>query len=450
MDLIENLRFKYRDNDPVLRKLETVLETLPALLQATDDEYAKKQVRRNDALQKRTAFVQYFLQMYTFYYIPQTNTYVQYVDDDYVVVSEDDVTHLILKNVNVDKPLAAWKYKIRIHIFKRIKETCILDACPEAFTVKQVVRSLWPSIFTTKSCAKYFLTIVGDLLHGKRGLVYFCDPSFKSFIHVLGHDLAMLVGKTIFDDFKYKYVAHDFLKCRVLPGRGDVVLKGNTPNLLAVAAFYSRKYGSVDGYLGTCMDSELPRTAFALRDNTPASLIDAFLGDFFVKDAAVVSYKDVLYLWRTFLRRNSLPAVVPQQNFKHHLTELGILDAFETCKGLRALYAPNRLNWDLFCERYVTPDPAGDVDPDELVALYNGWCESRSLHVTADADWISRGKVRGSLWDKAADITAAMDVYRHEATYSPHLDDMYAFYKSYAKRYGKMVASRSYFDMQFR
>jgi len=455
MDIITDLRAKYATNPALLQKLETYLANLPAMLQAAEEEQAQREIRRVEAAKKRAAFTTYFLQMHPFFYVPQTETYLQYADHAFSVVSEDDITHLILKHVNVDRALVTWKYKIKIQILKRIKDTSLLDADPDPVTARLVLRTLWPTIFASKTAAKYFLTVLGDLLRGKRGTTYFLDPSYKPFVHVLGDHLATTLNKHITDDFKFKYAAQPFSTCRTLPGKvADRPFKLNVLSIAAVAAHYSRT-ASGDDFLALCGDTEFAGLALGLKDQTPASLVAAFLREHTVQGEGSIRLKDLTFLWRVFLRDRALPVVVSPLNLKHMLTESGVMDASEMCRGLVPRQSPAVLNFKYFWDTYVSPDETNVFEVSELTELYNAWCEGKHLQLTIQAcgEWLApllvdgAARVKCALWDKRADVENALEVFRHTPEYSDEPDKKYAFYCAYTKRFSKMLVTRAYFEL---
>lgn len=453
MDVITDLRTKYANNSVLLQKLETYLANLPAMLQAAEEEQVQREIRRAEASKKRTAFTDYFLQANPFFYVPQTETYVQYIEHAFSVVSEDDITHLILKHVNVDRTLVRWKYKIKIQIFKRIKETGLLDSEPDPVTVRLVVRTLSPAVFTSKTIASYFLTVLGDLLRGKRGITYFLDSSFKPFIHVLGDHVATTLNKHITDDFKFKYIAQPFSTCRVIPGKvTDRPLKLNVLSIAAVAAHYSR-CKSGDEFLESC-DRDFASMVRGLKNETPASLVSLFLDEHTVEGTGSLRFKDLFFLWRVFLRDRSMPNVVSSINLKHILTESGVMDVTEMCVGRVPRQAPAVLNFKYFWETYVTEDEANEFEVSELTELYNAWCEGRHLHLTEQAcsEWLApklvegKARVKCSFWDKRSDIENAVDAFRNTTEYSDDEELKYAFYCTYTKRFSKMLVTREYFN----
>jgi hypothetical protein len=425
MDTIESLREKYRGNPYMLTRLDQYLQHLPALLETTAAEYSAKLIKRSENSAKKTKFVQEFLALHQYYYVAQTDQYIHYDDSTYSLVTEDDVTHHIM--MGMDKGLLGWKFKLRIHILKRIKDHPLQAACPDNVTLGRVTRLLYPSFFASKSYARYFLVVIGDALLGKRTLIYFMDKSFKTFMQLVNHGVGELLNKNFADDFKYKYYDHDFKACRILPGvcPENKVTKLNMADFAAVAMFLSNKYVSADHFLEQCSGCEFATKVMRLSLNTPTTLVRSFL-DEYTLPGGTVHYKGMYFLWRTFLQRNTLPFVVSQVNFKHILTEMGIYDALTDQCSVGAKYAPSLINFQNFWERHITHhDPGDTYEVAELVELYNAWCESKTLHIAPQEclDWLQReshpmgGAVKGircALWDKTVDIENALELFKHD------------------------------------
>ena len=95
------------------------------------------------------------------------NFFYEYNGKHYFIVKEDDVLHKLLSSISKDRILMQWKHKTKFNIIKQIKERNLFSSIPESDTIQNVLNLLYPSIFTSKNTAKYFLTIIGDNIFKK-------------------------------------------------------------------------------------------------------------------------------------------------------------------------------------------------------------------------------------------------------------------------------------------
>ena len=133
------------------------------------------------------------------------------------MVKEDDVQHTILSTISNNKTLTAWKHKLKISILKRIKERDIFSCIPESETIQNVINKLYPSICDNREKAKYFLTVLGDIILKKCNLTYFINNKAKPFLKEISNLACMLFGSSnLFNTFKIKYYDHKYADCRIL------------------------------------------------------------------------------------------------------------------------------------------------------------------------------------------------------------------------------------------
>ena len=87
-----------------------------------------------------------------------------------------------------------------------------------------------------------------------------------------------------------------------------------------------------------CEDQSFAALVFGMKNETPASLVATFLDEHTVPGEGM-RFKDVVFLWRVFLRDRSLPNVVSPINLKHILTETGVMTD-DLCGGRVPRQAP--------------------------------------------------------------------------------------------------------------
>jgi len=422
---MEELREKYKDHPYMKQKLEEYILHLPRLMQSVEDEYNKKQQKRKEHAIKCEEFKQGFLSKYSLFYIPQTEIYIEYTDH-YHRVSEDSIVQLICSSL--DKSLASSKTKLVSSLLKKIKESLFIQ-CTNVFVAKKV-RSTLPF---SKDNSTYFLTILGDFILSKReNLVYFLDPSFKPLLKMIHQSFCMFLHRPL-DLFKHKYHDHGYDVCRIVPG----IYKETTIepfSLIVAACTYSSQYGNAEGYLAT---NQLPGVLI-LKENTSEQLVHRFLSSYTKPDNNSISYKDIYFLWKTFLKKHSLPYVISQQNFKAMLQQIKVCEG-DMCPHLSSTMNTSHLKFKQFWDKYMIPDEDYWYDVQEIMELF----QSQGNHVKLEdikevlaLDGIDGEQIlnyKCVLWDKNMDIDMS-------------LEDTYESYVDYTRFHHKRCASREYFD----
>jgi len=422
---MEELREKYKDHPYMKQKLEEYILHLPRLMQTVEDEYNKKQQIRKEHALKCEEFKQTFLNRYSFYYIPQTEIYIEYTDQ-YNRVTEDSIVQLICSSL--DKSLISSKTKLVSSLLKKIKETLLIQ-CTNVFVAKKV-RSILPF---SKDYSTYFLTIVGDfILSKKENLVYFLDPSFKPLLKSLHQSFCMFLHRPL-DLFKHKYHDHDYEFCRIIHGTyKDVTIEPFS--MIVAACTYSSQYGSAEGYLKT---NDLPDVCL-LKNNSSEQLIRLFLSSYTKSDTTSISYKDIYFLWKTFLKKHSLPYVISQQNFKALLQQMKVCEG-DICHHLSSTMNTSHLKFKQFWDKYMILDEDYSYDVQEMMDLFQS--QGNQIRLEDIKEVLALDGIEGdqilnykcTLWDKNMDIDMS-------------LEDTYESYVNYTKEHHKRCVTREYFD----
>lgn len=422
---MEELREKYKGHPYMKQKLEEYILHLPRLMQTVEDEYYRKQQKRKEHLAKCEEFKQGFLSKFYFFYIPQTEIYIEYTDH-YHRVSEDSIVQLICSSL--DKTLISSKTKLVYSLLKKIKETLLIQ-CTNVFVAKKI-RSTLPF---SKDHSTYFLTILGDFILSKReNLVYFLDPSFKPLLKMIHQAFCMFLHKPL-DLFKHKYHDHDYDVCRIVPG----LYKETTIDpfsLIVAACTYSSQHGSAESYLATTKLSDV----LILKKHNSEQLLQLFLSSCTKPDTTSISYKDIYFLWKTFLKNHSLPFVISQQNFKTMLQQMKVCEG-DMCQHLSSTMNTSHLKFKQFWDKYMIQDEEYWYDVQEIMELFQNQGNSVRLEDIKEVlalDGIEGDQIvnyKCTLWDKNMDIDMS-------------LEDTYESYVDYTKIHNKRCVTREYFD----
>ncbi len=432
MNIIDVLREKYKHHEYMRQKVEDYVSNLPELMTTLEEVYEKKQQKKQALLEKREEFITFFLSQYSFFYIPQTETFVQYTDE-YKIVHEDTILHLICSLL--DKTLLSSKTKIISVLLKRIKENIFLQAT-NTHTSK-MIRNAFPF---PKDIASYVLAILGDVLLGKNEFIFYMDVSYKPFLKTLHQSFCFLLHKSL-DVFKHKYYDHTYDLCRVIPG----VCKEYTPlpplDIIIAAVTYSSQYGSSDNFIKQKNRNDV----LVLKQNTPESLVEMFLVLYTTKGGTMV-YKDVYFLWKTFLRSKYLPFVISQQNFKAILQQSGICEG-DVCQ-LTTTMQTNLLKFKHFWDTYMVAEEDYSYELQEILDVFQRQerttlsIETMKEVLSVEYPLVIEGNTilyyKCTLWNKNLDIDMAMNLCTQE--------DKYSFYEQYTRIHHKKCATKEYFE----
>ena len=174
VSMVSALYNKYKSFPNVQQKLiHHIVDALPAILENTVQQYQQREERKKSLEEKSDEFIEEFLAKTRYFYHSGTELFFIYSDDKtYEIIKEDNIQHSVLTTITAsNKDLLPWKYKIKIQIIKRIRENNnILKSIPESETIQNIIRLLTPALFHNKDTVKYFLTVVGDILHKKNSL----------------------------------------------------------------------------------------------------------------------------------------------------------------------------------------------------------------------------------------------------------------------------------------
>ena len=319
--IVKSVYDEYKNNPVIFQKLLDTIEQLPEVLKNTNDTIIYRENRKNQLVHESEIFINKFLYANKFFYHTPSELFFEYRDNKFYSIKEDDVQHTILTNISSNKALTDWKHKLKITILKKIKERDIFSCIPESETIQDVINKLCPMMFDSKEKAKYFLTVLGDILLKKCNLVYFINSKAKKWVKELSNLACMLFGtQQLTNIFKFKYYDHKFSDCRIVDIQETINLDklvydlkyGDGLDLCCVAAYYSTRYDSGDSFLmNHCKDENVKLYSLYLKNNDENTIINNFCQkniESTVKDCCI-SWKDMQYLWKQYVDNEKLPNV---------------------------------------------------------------------------------------------------------------------------------------------
>lgn len=449
LETIQELNEKYKDDLYMLNKTHNyICSQLPVFLDNLKKNHEDRIQRINLLTNEQNNFIQSFLNNNQFFYIPTTERFFYYNGIHYHIFSEDDILHYVLSSITQGRQLMCWKQKTKKFIMKRIKENNLLKSVPESETIQFILDLLYPTIFSSKYEAKYFLTILGDnILKKNTELIHFIDSKSKHFIRELNNNALSLIGQNLSQTLKHKYHEHDYINCRILTIndtiKSELIWKPilhNMLDLICVSSHYSHRYNSSDEYIIKFNnDNVLNDTVFYLKNTNQEELIKRFIADFLQLNRCTqittagstisptldilsntyysttpttnvslirtphISWKNMQYLWKKYLESIYLPNIMFQQTLKNSLITIlkDVYNEESDCFiGISSKYLPAIQRFFLFWEETITvcneisspndstkPNYEMEYEIEEICYLFKQWCSQlKTEHVDENAN----------------------------------------------------------------
>jgi len=477
---IKRLYDRYSRNREVLRKMILYTEEqLPEFL----DSYEQRLKRKETLERESEAYINGFMNdpKRQYFYIQISDIYVQYDGKHYSIADENDILHTILSEISLNKTLIAWKYKVKTIIMKRIKEQNLLQSIPESYTIQFVLERLTPVLLGKRDQAKYFLTVVGDnILKKHANLIHLLSPLSKDFVVRLLEAIHTYYRNTnkLDTTFKYKYYGYNYGLCRVvnfnasvcIPDYWEAFAKTHILDILAVAAHYSGRYTCADNYIrehGT--DESVKEEILYLEKRSETDIIDKFIENCLCpsESSISISWNDMYYLWKSYLRTHNLPTLVFIKNLKAHLQkELEYDPAGDKYVHVTSSMLSYIRVLKNFWDENVT-DAEDEFEINELCSLYAKYLDDEKIldrrigesdmlsiirhfydvNIVDDKYLIGIGCL---LWNKRDEMLAALEHLRLSYSHSESADglSLHRVYRDYCNSSAETgrIVSKSYFQ----
>ena len=488
-------------NEHILERIHAYVKTqLPQSIKNYQTAHSERETRKKSLALVADEITESFLNRTKYFYCPASELYFTYNNQvRYSLIHEDEIHHRILTVFTSETSGAmgcANKYKIKNKIIKSIQTRDILSSIPESRTIQNVIGQLYPALFRTRDHAKYFLTIIGDVLLKKSApLVYFVPPVAKDFIKDLGVEGYSLFGSgsnAFTTAFKFKYYEHQYKDCRVVDIHAPATsasssafsrnsgfrlshmpdLKSVVIDLFCVAAHYSHRFGSADDFLRLhCKTPDVATHTWFLRERTDQQIITEFV-EYATEPASPeheISMTNMLYLWKMYLSEFRLPSMFFAATLRVKLTEYA---------GASELVFPNRTSRYLpvvsqfrqfWGENCVVNDAEIELEIDELSTLFKDYTGGTGSASDATLLGILRHfypdivieddkyilNVGCSLWNKNAEIEDYLQQFKDQCvtmnlSFPQPLYNAYEYYcgRCYSTSKRRIISKR-YFEKYF-
>ena len=491
LSVVQALHEKYAGNEFMLSKLFAHVAQLPALMDAAQQVHDDKVHRKQALLTASDEFIEQFLnESPQYYYNANVELFFVYdadADRNYSVINEDDILHPILTRISGNRELMPWKYKIKNQVLRRIKDRNLLSSIPESQTIQRTLNMLCPTIFRTRDCAKYFLTVMGDILLKKTVLVggdngvepiYIATPKSRLFIKGLSQECSTLFGTPLLSAFKFKFYEYAFSECRLLD-MNDVAIdafsapfKHRLIDIFCVAAHYSQRYENAEVFLNKqCKDTATYNRVLYLNHHAEDQLIAKFVGtctEPSPQSNMSISWKNMMYLWKVFIEEERIPNVFFAQALKSRLIQQlpNYSEPTDSFLQLTSKHLPLVARFKDFWTQTIIlntndeQDDACELEIDEFTSLFKQHHAQNLMQVTqpfpqlqshnhTDAAFLGLIRhfypdvviendkylmhVSCTLWNKRGDVLASIQEYV-SATTQPASKSVYKAYEYYCQQ----------------
>ena len=477
---LEQLFNKYENNQLIQEKIQDyIYNKLPNIIE-TFIVYKEERNTRKEFLNDRSSkFINSFLtnNEITFFYIPVSELFICYTYNHYKIISEDAIWNLVLKELNQDKSLTPWKYKIKNNIIKQIKEKYLLTHIPDSSTIQTILSIIMSSLYISKEKAKYILTILGDNMLKKNNVVYFTNINTKKWFDYIS-DLTysfFKYSRNPVHNIKFKYYYHDYNNSRLIDlnnefnynnnGVYNTLLKEHILDIICVACHYSKRFKNADNFLlDYCSNDDLKNYAFYLKNHSKENIICEFKQNYLESSNEkhlFLNHKNMVFLWKDFLKHKNLPLLLFSNELKQELNNETNTSFYNETNDLYENITSNKLsfieNFNKFWENYIVKDDKEiDFEINELVLIYNNTHNNKLDENTIlsiiehfyDIEITEKKYIHGIrciLWDKKQQIENALDNYNSKSSIS--LLELYKFYCTYSQSQNyKYIVNKQYFE----
>lgn len=512
-------------NEHILERIHSYVKTqLPQSIKNYQTAHSERETKKKSLALVADEITESFLNRTKYFYCPASELYFTYNNQvRYSLINEDEIHHRILSVFTSETSGAtagctstnlstSIKYRIKNKIIKSIQSRDIHSSIPESRTIQNVIGQLYPALFRTRDHAKYFLTILGDVLLKKSApLIYFIPPVAKDFIKDLGGECYSLFGSgsnAFATAFKFKYYEHQYKDCRIVdinaPSTSSSLiaafstvsgsrssggfrlshmpdLKSAVIDLFCVAAHYSHRFGSADDFLRLhCKTPDVATHAWFLRERTDQQIITEFV-EYATEPASPeheISMTNMLYLWKMYLSEFRLPSMFFAATLRAKLAEYSASASAsastEVFPNRTSRYLPVVSQFRQFWnENCVVNDTEIELEIDELSTLFKDYTAGVVANTASASDATLLGILRHfypeivieddkyilnvgcRLWNKNAEIDEYLENFKTQCltmnlSFPQPLYNAYEYYcgRCYATSKRRIISKR-YFEKYF-
>jgi len=507
---IQDLFELYKDNEYMTQRLIARLKNLPLVLQMEAKHHEKRLLRTDYLTNEQKQFIQVFLSENQYFYLHNKNSFYYYDNITYKLIKEDNIQHKLLSSISKDRTLMDWKYRTKINIIKQIKSRSLWKSIPESITIQNVLNLLYPSIFSCKDQAKYFLTLIGDNILKKNtgDLIFLTKPKTKYIFTELENMAYLITGVTnVTHNLITKYHENfNYQNCRLIKMNDSTslplwknILQKYGLDILCTATHYSQRFEHSENFVTNVLNDsqqELKQYILYLKNNTPAQIVASFcqhsIQEKEEESGCRITWKNMHYIWKKYISLFSFPNMMYSNTLKTLLREKYKYDEeTDAFINVTSVYLPCVADFIKFWEKSIIVHPqlnvleqshtqfVNELEIDELCLLFKKWVQENGTqccttgnigeqevlqilrHYFPSIEIIHNKIVVGitcELWNKLETMESALNALKQcyfqkymqsEECSLIAFDEAYDFYSNYCKKNAPTTTCKYVVSKQF-
>jgi hypothetical protein len=419
------------------------------------------------------------------YYNKTSKLYYHYINNHYVIVNEDNMSHHANEFISNFKTYRnqmnlSLKTSIKHKMIRSIRENSIYENIPDTETIQLIVQYLYPSMFKQKEYCKLFLLLIGNIVLKKKHqqkLNVFMRSEIKSFLSTINKYISMyFCSHNVFNYFKFKYTQdHINHESILIPSNAicyDMFQLNEQfyVNLICVSIYYANRYKTIDNYLDSLEQdaNQVKDRLYFFRSDKRTMILEDYKNTYLIqKEGETMSQKDILFLWKKYIHEKELfayPFTSHQDfiqkicNYVNENTINNQLSSNLSLQGYCSIDIPIINVFRDFWEKHFTFDEDEYYfETSEILYLLNKEYKPKKISISESIilliiqTYYSHFSVvnnkiihnlKSSLWDKKKDLNEFIEKNNIDVN-----DNSHNLYRRYATIQRPINISKSYFSM---
>lgn len=412
-----------------------------------------------DNSSKEDIIMNCFFKEYTYYYNHTTGIFFKYKNDNFIIISENELTYNILSYISLYRDIlninTISKIRIKNKILKIIKTKTIYDNIPNSSCLQRIIGFFYPNFLNDSDYVKYLLITIGDIIMKKTKQIYYVPLYLKQFLINLNKYISLLfTSVNIFNFIKFKHIKNINLSVVRIFKMNNININYFMINsqlfidIICVSIHYSSRY--ISGELFLKDNVSVFKSDVLVESYTKKNIIHTFFNEYIIiTDDSCINKKDMIFIWKYFISNH---------NYIDFFTNNEVMILLSSYIKVRnnnfinvtSKYLPHVVNFKKFWTNYIEYDNDDEYEISELLMLFHtiyndkiNIDEFKKLILYYYPDiYILKNKhvlnIKCTIWNKKKDLSR----YIIKDNTDNNINDLYM---DYCKNYTNYKVSKNYF-----